>query len=128
MKKIIILVVGILFGLIFINAGFNKFFNYMPIPGDMAEGTINMMMGFMAIKWLMPLVAVVEIIGGLLFMITRYRALGAIVIFPVMIGIILTHLFIERSGLVIAVVLLLINLWIIIENWDKYLPMIKSKE
>jgi putative oxidoreductase len=125
MKKKILLVVSILFGLMFINSGLNKFFNYMPMPDDIPENMIKIMTAFMDIGWLLPLIATAEIIGGLLFMTNKYRALGAIVIFPVMIGIILTHLINVRSGLPIALVLLAINIWVIIENREKYLPMIK---
>ncbi len=32
MKNKILFVVSLLFGLLFINAGLNKFFNYMPVP------------------------------------------------------------------------------------------------
>lgn len=125
MKKKILLVVSILFGLMFINSGLNKFFNYMPMPEDIPENLLKIMGAFMEIGWLMPLIAVAEIMGGLLFMITKFRALGAIVIFPVMVGIILTHIFNVQSGLPLALVLLAINVWVIIENRAKYLPMIK---
>lgn len=125
MKKKILLVVGILFGLMFINSGLNKFLNYMPIPDDLPAEMVKLMTAFMTIGWLMPLVAIVEIVGGALFMIPKYRALGAIVILPVMVGIVLTHIFNAPSGLPIAIVLLVINVWVIIENRAKYLPMIK---
>lgn len=125
MKKKILFVVSLLFGLMFINSGLNKFFNYMPMPKDMPENMMKVMGAFMEIGWLMPLIAVAEITGGLLFIITKYRALGAIIIFPVMIGILLTHILIEPSGLPLALVLLAINIWVIIENREKYLPMIK---
>lgn len=125
MKKKILLVVSILFGLMFINAGLNKFFNYIPVPADMPEKMMNAMKAMMELGWLLPLIAVAEIIGGILFMIPKFRALGAIVIFPIMIGILLTHLFIAPSGLPMALILLAINLWVIIENRAKYLPMIR---
>jgi uncharacterized membrane protein YphA (DoxX/SURF4 family) len=125
MKKKILLVISILFGLIFINSGMNKFFNYMPMPKDMPENTLKIMAAFMEIGWLLPLVAVAEIIGGILFITNKFRALGAIVIFPVMTGIVLTHIFNVPSGLPLALILLTINLWVIIENREKYLPMIK---
>jgi len=125
MKKKILLVVGILFGLMFINSGLNKFLNYIPVPDDLPETMVKLMGAMMEIGWLMPLVAVAEIIGGILFMIPRTRALGAIVIFPVMIGIVLTHIIYAPSGLVMALVLLAINLWVIYENREKYLPMIR---
>jgi putative oxidoreductase len=125
MKKKILLVVSILFGLMFINSGLNKFFNYLPVPAGIPEKMMKVMAAFMEIGWLLPLIAVAEIAGGLLFMTNKFRALGAIIIFPVMIGILLTHIFIAPSGLPIALVLLAINLWVIVENRGKYLPMIK---
>lgn len=125
MKNKILLILSILFGLMFINSGLNKFFNYMPMPDEMPENMIKLMTAFLEIGWLLPLVAVAEIIGGLLFMIPRLRPMGAIVIFPVMVGIVLTHIVNEPSGLPIALVLLAINIWVIFENREKYLPMIR---
>lgn len=125
MKRKILFVISLLFGLIFINSGLNKFFNYIPMPKDLPENLIKLMTTFMQIGWLLPLIAVAEIVGGALFITNKYRALGAIVIFPVMIGILLTHIFSAPSGLPLALVLLSINLWVIYENREKYLPMIK---
>ena len=77
------------------------------------------------IGWLMPLLGVVEIVAGLLFMIPKFRALGAIMIFPILIGILLTHIFTDTSGLPVALVLFAINIWVIIENREKYKHMIQ---
>jgi uncharacterized membrane protein YphA (DoxX/SURF4 family) len=125
MKKKILFGVSLLFGLMFINSGLNKFFNYMPMPTDLPENMVKLMAALLEFGWLMPLIAVAEIIGGVLFIITKFRALGAIIIFPVMVGILLIHIVNEPSGLPVALVLLGINLWVIIENREKYLPMIK---
>lgn len=125
MKKRILFVVSLPFGLMFINAGLNKFFNYMPMPKDMPESMMKLMRAFMEISWLMPLIAIAEILGGILFITSKYRALGAIIIFPIMIGILLTNIINAPSGLPIAIVLLAINLWVILENRAKYMPMIK---
>lgn len=124
MKKKILFVVCLLFGLMFINAGLNKFLNYMPPPKDMPEKMMEAMGAFMKITWLMPLVGIAEIIGGILFIIPKTRALGAIIILPVMVGIILTNITVAPSGLPIALALLAINIWVIIENREKYLPMV----
>ncbi|PKP34890.1 MAG: DoxX family protein [Bacteroidetes bacterium HGW-Bacteroidetes-17] len=127
MKNKIILIFSLLFGLMFINAGLNKFLNYMPVPDDLPESMLKIMGAFMTIGWLMPLVAVVEIVGGILFILPKTRALGAIVILPIMVGILLTHIVNAPSGLPIATVLFIINLWIIFENKDKYLSLINNK-
>lgn len=97
----------------------------MPMPEDLPESMLKVMEAFMTISWLMPLVAIVEIIAGVLFIIPKTRALGALMIFPIMIGILLTHIVNAPSGLPMAIILLLINLWVIFENKEKYLPMIK---
>lgn len=125
MKKKILFVVSLLFGLVFINAGLNKFFNYMPVPEDLPEEVIKMSTAMMEIGWLMPLIAVAEIAGGVLFITKKYRALGAIIIFPVMVGILLTHFIVAPSGLPLALVLLAVLVWVMIENREKYLSMIK---
>jgi putative oxidoreductase len=92
MNKKILFVVSLLFGLMFINAGLNKFFNYMPMPDNMHENMLKMMTAFMQIGWLLPLVAVAEIVGGIHFITNKFRVLGAIIIFPVLVGILLTHI------------------------------------
>lgn len=125
MKKKILFVACLLFGLMFINAGLNKFFNYMPVPKDLPPGLMKVMTAFMAVGWLTWLIAIAEIVGGVLFITNKYRALGAIVIFPVMVGIVLTHLLMAPSGLPLALILFAINIWVIVENREKYLPMIK---
>ena len=125
MKQKIIFVLSLLFGLMFINAGLNKFLNYMPVPTDLPEKMQKMGAAFMEIGWLMPLIGFAEILGGILFIIPKTRALGAVVIFPVMIGIVLTNSIVAPSGLPIALPLFAINLWVIYENRQKYLPMIR---
>lgn len=126
MKKIILLVLSILFGLMFINAGLNKFFNYMPVPKDMPENLMKVMSAFMEIRWLLPLIAVAEITGGILFMTNRFRALGAIILFPVLVGILLTHIILAPSGLPVALILFAIEIWAIYENREKFLPLVRK--
>jgi uncharacterized membrane protein YphA (DoxX/SURF4 family) len=125
MKRIILFVLCLLTGLFFMNAGLNKFLNYMPAPKDMPDKMLKMGMAFAEIGWLMPLVGTMEIVGGLLLIIPRTRALGAIVIVPILTGIVLANFSVAPSALPIAFALVAILLWVIIENRAKYLPMVK---
>src|SRR5258708_300226 len=125
MKKKITFILSLLFGLMFINAGLNKFLNYIPVPKDLPEKMQKMGAAFMEIAWLMPLTGIAEIVGGILFIIPKTRALGAIVIFPVMVGILLANYFAAPSGLPISLALLVVNLWVIYENRERYLHMIR---
>ncbi|PYF74018.1 DoxX family protein [Pedobacter nutrimenti] len=121
--KIVKFILCLLFGLMFINAGLNKFFNYMPMPRLTIE-QMKVMTALGSIIWLIPLVGFIEVLGGLLFIFPKTRALGAIVILPVMVGVTIHNLVVDPSGLAFALPLLAINLWIIGLNWNKYKPMI----
>lgn len=121
--KIVKNILCVLFGLMFLNAGLDKFFHYMPMP-EIPADMMKVFEAFGTIKWLMPLVGFIEIVGGLLFIVPKTRALGAIVILPVMAGIILHNSVFMPSGLSIAGILLLINIWVIADNWKKYQPMV----
>ncbi len=77
------------------------------------------------ISWLMPLLATAEILGGILFIMPKTRALGALMIVPIMAGILCAHIFVDNSALPIAIILLAILVWAIYDNRNKYLPLIK---
>ena len=126
MKNKIQFVLCLLVGLLFINAGLDKFFHYMPMPKDMSPKMIEQGTAFMTISWLMPLVAVAEILGGILFIFKTTRPLGAIVLLPVLAGILLANITMAPSGLPIVIVVFAIVGWVIIENRDKYLPLVKG--
>ncbi len=123
MKNKITFVLSLLFGLMFINAGLNKFLNYMPMPENLPEKMLKAMNAFMEIGWLMPLVGAVEVLGGLLIIIPKTRALGALMIFPIMVGIVLTNIVQDSSGLPIAGVFSAILVWIMYDNKEKYAPL-----
>ncbi len=123
MKNIILLVLTGLFGLMMVNSGLNKFFNYMPMP-ELTEQQLALFGAFAQIKWIFPLVAFVEILGGILIVIPKTRALGAIIILPVMVGIVVHHAVHDPETIAIALIMFAINLWAILDNREKYFPMI----
>ena len=124
-KNKILFVVALLFGLLFLNAGFDNFLHYMPMPKDLTEKMIKGFAAFTEIGWLMPVVGVAEIVGGFFIIIPRTRAIGALIIFPVMVGIFLTNIVQDKRGLPLVAILSLILIWIMYENKEKYLPIIK---
>ncbi|MGG7665590.1 DoxX family membrane protein [Dyadobacter sp. BHUBP1] len=124
MKQKILSILCLLTGLSFVNAGLDKFLHYMPMPADLPEKMIKTGMAFAQIGWLMPLVGAAEIAGGLLLTIPRTRALGAIVLVPVIVGVLLTNMTAAPSGLPFVSVLIAVIAWVIADNWRKYLPIV----
>ncbi len=123
--KIVKTILFTLFALMFINAGLNKFFMYMPSP-QMTPEQMEIAGAIIKLKWLFPLLGTMETIGGLLILFPKTRALGAIVIFPIMVGIFLHHTTLDPSipGLPIALVLLILNSWMLVDNYKRYRYMI----
>lgn len=122
--KILKLILFVLFGLLFINAGLDKFLHYMPIP-PLEPEVVKVGEAFVSIKWLLPLVGAVELIAGLLFLFSKTRLLGAMMIFPVMIGILLHNAVYMPSGLLIAGVFFGINLWVLYDHKQTIRSLIK---
>ncbi len=125
MKRKILFVLCLLTGLMFINAGLNKFFNYIPVPQNMPEEMMKMFAAMMEITWLMPLLATFEIVGGVLLILPRFRALGVLILTPIMVGI-LAHHFTLATGLPIPLIMTAVLVFAVIEERQKYLPLIKS--
>lgn len=117
--------ISLLFGLLLINGGLDKFFHYMPVPEGLPEPLVKDTEALIEIAWLMPLVGLAELVGGILILFSKTRALGALIVFPVMVGVLLVHLTVAPEGLPIAIVIWAILGWIIYENRQKYLPIIQ---
>lgn len=120
MKKKIIFGMSLVFGLLLINGGMDKFLHYMPQPTGLADNVLKDMEAFQEISWLMPLVGFAEVLGGLLLIFKRTRALGALMIFPVMVGVLLTHFTVMHEGIPMALVIWLFLVVIMLDERDKY--------
>ncbi len=118
-------IICLLFGLMLIFAGVTKFIPNMPMPEQTAE-QLKIHEAFLTLKWITPLVGIFEIIGGVLFIIPRTRALGALVCLPIVVGIFTHTVTFDPSGLAFVLPLLLINIWIIGDNYRKYMLLIQN--
>lgn len=104
----------------FINAGLDKFLHYMPVP-ELPEETKKVFGALMQIPWLMPLIGAIEFMGGILVLFPKTRTFGAIVLLPIMAGILAQNFTVSPDGvgIAIAVFLFLILLWILWDNKHK---------
>jgi uncharacterized membrane protein YphA (DoxX/SURF4 family) len=125
MKNKIFTGARIFFGFMMVNSGLNKFLNYMPIP-EMTESAEALMGALVASIYIFPLVAIVELLAGGLIITKKYNALGAVLMMPVTINIFLIHTVLNPTGIILSLVLLLINLWILIENKSKFTTLFED--
>lgn len=124
MKNKILLVVSILYGALMVNAGLNKLFKFFPMPEDAPRAMQDMMAAFESTGWLMPLLGVAEVIGGILLAIPRTRMVGALVLLPISIGILCSHIVGEPAGIPLALVFLAVNAWVLIDGRHRLMPLV----
>lgn len=117
--KIATIIVRVLVGLLMLFASISYFFKFgeQPAPvGDMKE----LMEGFNASKYIMPLAKAVELICGLSFVTGKFLKISAVLLVPITLNILLINVFMMPEGTPIAAALFLGNLFIIYRNWDSY--------
>lgn len=117
-------ILAILLGLAMIFFGATKFMQM-----DMSKLTaeqIETFSHFGAIKWLMPLIGIGEIIGGILLAWPKTRALGAVALFPITLGILAHGLSMDASNLPMAIPIFILNIWFLFTNKDRLLGLISS--
>jgi len=103
MKSKLPLVARIILGLIFLLSGIVGLFNLVPPPDNLPQDMVTFMNGMMATKYLFPLVKGTEIICGALLIMGFFVPLALIVLAPVVLNIFLLHVFMQPSGLPIAI-------------------------
>lgn len=124
--KIAVIIVRVLMGLLFIFGSVVFFFNlFTPPPMTGAVKSFNE--GLAASVYFFPLLKVTEFLCGIAFVSGRYVALASVVIAPIIVNILCVHLFLDRSGLPVAIALFLGNIFLAYANWDKYKPLLAAK-
>lgn len=113
--KYLIVIVRVLLGLAFVVFGSNAFFKFMGPPPEM-HGQAGAFITAMMSSGYMYAVAVLQVLGGLCLLLgARFVPLGLTLLGPIIVNIVLFHVFLEPQGLPIAIVtavLALFLLWI----------------
>jgi putative oxidoreductase len=117
--KIATIIVRVLLGGLMLFASITYFFNLMEQPaptGDMA----TVMGGFMATKYLFPLVKAIELLAGLCLVSGKFMKVALLVLLPISVNIFLIHACLAPNDLPIAIFVLVANLFLIYSNWNSY--------
>ncbi|QXU42904.1 DoxX family membrane protein [Pedobacter sp. D749] len=124
--KIAVIIVRVLLAAMYLFASVSYFLNLMPKAPEMTAAQTSFMTGVMASVYLMPLIKVTELIGGILLLINRTAPLAALVIFPVTLNIFLYHAFLGPKDLPMVGVMLIFNLFLFYAYRAKYLPIVSK--
>jgi putative oxidoreductase len=104
--KIAMIIVRTLMGLLFIFGSVVYFLNlFEPPPMEGAIKTFNEGLG--ASGYFFNLLKITELVCGILLVIGRFVPLALVILAPVIVNILAVHVFLDRSGLPVAIFLVL---------------------
>jgi putative oxidoreductase len=109
--KIAILIARFLLGLIFLGFGLNGFLNFLSM-GPMPTGLAGQFIGALFQSHYLWVVAGLQVVGGLLLLVNRFVPLALVLLGPVIVNILLYHLFLHPAG--VAPAILVTILWFIV--------------
>jgi uncharacterized membrane protein YphA (DoxX/SURF4 family) len=109
--KIVSLVARLLLGLIFVVFGLNGFLNFLNM-GPLPSGFAGQFIIALAASHYLWVIAGLQVIGGVLLLVNRFVPLALVLLGPVIVNIILYHVFLNRSGAQLAILVTI--LWFIV--------------
>jgi uncharacterized membrane protein YphA (DoxX/SURF4 family) len=105
------LVARTLLGLFFLTFGLNGFFNFLPTP-EFPEPAAKMMAALAETGFFFPFLKTTETTSGLLLLVGSYVPLALVVLAPVVLNILMFHLFLAPSGILPGLVALILGVYL----------------
>src|SRR5512137_2740346 len=122
--KIALIIVRSLMGLLFLFSSITFLFKLItPPPPTGAMATFAA--GLQASVYLLPTVKVLELLCGLAFLTGRGVPLATVLIAPIIVNILLVHVFLAPQGIPLAVFLVLANGFLAYHHRDSYRPLFR---
>jgi putative oxidoreductase len=123
--RIATIVLRSLLGLIFVVFGLNGFLHFLqnpPVPPAAAQffGAL-FLTGYM-----MPLIFATQVVGGALLLTGMLVPFGLTILAPVIVNIVLFHLFLAPGGLAVAIAVAAFELFLAWQHWASFAPLFSS--
>ena len=112
-------ILRMLLGVSLLIFGMNKFIAFIPIF-DMAPAAANFMESLNSTGYVLYVVASLELLIGGLLLFKKWVPFALILLAPIVVNILLFHLFLDVSGMFVAVFMLTITGVLIYKYWKSY--------
>ena len=109
--KIVTLIARLLLGLMFLVLGLNGFLGFLNL-GPMPTGLAGQFMAALYVSHYYWVVAGLQVVGGALLLVNRFVPLALVLLGPVIVNILLYHIFLNHAGAAFAAVVTV--LWLIV--------------
>ncbi len=122
--KIATIVARTLLGLAFVVFGANAFLHFIPMPPPPA-GLAGDFMKAIFVSHYFYVVAVTQVLGGLLVLSGRFTALGLLFLSPVIVNILCFHIFLNHEGWPLASVVAALALFLLWRKRNAFVGLLK---
>jgi uncharacterized membrane protein YphA (DoxX/SURF4 family) len=121
--KYAIIIARVLLGLLFVFSGSNAFLHFIPMPP--MQGLAGAFIGALINSGYIYPIALLQVVGGLLLLIGRFIPLGLTLLGPLMVNIMLFHVFLDPSGLPMGSVISVLALFLLWAHRDRFAALLK---
>jgi putative oxidoreductase len=122
--KVLTIIARVLLGLMFAVFGANIFLHFIPMPPPKPSLATDFSKALMESGY-MYVVGFLQVAGGLLLLIGRFVPLGLTLLGPVIVNILLFHIFLERTGLPMALVVSALALFLLCRYRANFAGLVK---
>lgn len=123
--KIATIIVRLLLGLMFVVFGSNAFLHFMPIP-EMPDNPASRFLLAMFHSGYIYAVGALQVAGGLLLIVGRYVPLGLVLLGPIVVNIVLFHIFLEPAGLMVAIIVAVLFAFLVWRYRAAFAPLFRA--
>lgn len=110
--KITSVIARFLLGLVFLVFGLNGFFNFLPMSPPPSGTAAAQFFGALYVSHYLVAIFLLQIVGAILLLLNRYIPLALTLVAPIIVNILLFHLWMAPSGLPLAIVVTV--LWVLV--------------
>ena len=118
------IIARVLLGLVFVVFGSNIFLHFIPMPPPPATPAGDFSKALMQSHYIY-VVGLLQVMGGLLLLTGRYIPLGLTLLGPVIVNILLFHIFLDRSGLPMAIIVGALALFLLWRHRANFAGLVK---
>jgi uncharacterized membrane protein YphA (DoxX/SURF4 family) len=120
-------ILGLMFTIFGLNGVMMSFMGngFIPMPPQPAL-MMTIMGGFVATGYLMQLVSLLQFVSGLLLLSGFFINVAIVFLGPIIVNILGIHLFAERSGLPMAIFVIILFVILVKSRWEDFKAIIKK--
>jgi hypothetical protein len=118
-----------LLGLTFFVTGLNGVVPFLPPPSPdaMPAGAMDLMIGLVKSGYMLPLLAITQLLAGALLLSNRFVPLALTILAPVIVNIVAFHVFLAPQGLPIAIAVVALEIYLAVVHRKAFRAMIASR-